>query len=118
MSGSYRSSSASLSGAGGRSGEPRAIRTYPSSPSISRPSYYGDGGAARSRSYSGRILSGPSSGRSYGSSPSVRSSGSSSGRSSGRVSSSSGRSSGSRGSVSSSRGSSGSRSSGGGVRKR
>jgi len=109
---------------GVRSAEPRAVRTYPSSPAISRPQgYYGDGGAGRSQGYSGRILGSPSSGRSYGSSPSTRPGSSSSGRSTVRSGSSSGRSSVSRGSSSGSRsGSSGRVSSGshsgGGVRKK
>jgi hypothetical protein len=115
ISGDYRSS---FSGASARSAEPRAVRTYPSSPTISRPAGYGDGGVSRSRSYLGRATGGSSYGRSYGSGSSVRSGGSSSGRvSSGRVSSS-GRTSVSRGSSSGSRGSSGSHSSGGGVRKK
>jgi len=118
ISGDYRSSSSGASGSVARSAEPRTIRTYPSSPAISRPAGYGDGGAWRSRSYLGRTMGGSSYGRTYGSGSSVRSGRSSSGRvSSGRVSSS-GRTSMSRGSSSGSRGSSGSHSSGGGSRKR
>jgi len=111
------------------SGVTRNVNGYPSSPTITRPRSYGDGGTARARTFSGPY-SRPSSGAgTYGRST-VRSGGSSTGRSSARVgSSSSGKSaSGSRGSVSrgsSSRGSasrgssSGSRgSSGGGVRKK
>jgi hypothetical protein len=117
MSGDYRSSSSGASGSVARSAEPRTIRTYPSSPAISRPAGYGDGGAWRSRSYLGRTMGGSSYGRSYGYGPSVRPGSSSSGKvSSGRVSS--GKTSVSRGSSSGSRGSSGSHSSGGGSRKR
>jgi hypothetical protein len=119
LSGGTRSSSPASSGTVARSAEPRSIRTYPSSATIHRPANYGDGGAARSRSFLGRATGGSTSGRGYGSSPSVRSGSSSSGRvSSGRVSSSGRTSGGSRGSSSGSRGSSGSRSSGGGVRKK
>lgn len=118
MSGGYRSSSAAASGSSVRSGDSRVVRIYPSSPSISRPSYYGDGGAARARSFSGRTGSGLYSGRSYGYAPSTRSGSSSSGKISSRSGSSSGRSSVSRGSSSSSRGSSGSHSGGGGARKK
>jgi hypothetical protein len=117
MSAGSRSSGTSAPGMSVRSGEPRTIRTYPSSPKITRPANYGDGGAGRARSFSGNSGGRSSSGRSYGRTPS-RSSGSSSGRVSSRGSSSSGRSSSSRGSSSGSRGSSGGRSSGGGVRKR
>jgi hypothetical protein len=117
MSGDYRSSSSGASGSVARSAEPRTIRTYPSSPAISRPAGYGDGGAWRSRSYLGRTMGGSSYGRNYGYGPSVRPGSSSSGKvSSGRVSS--GKTSVSRGSSSGSRGSSGSHSSGGGSRKR
>ena len=96
----------------------RTVNGYPSSSSITRPKSYGDGGAARARTYAGPY-SRSSTGRATSGSSTVRSSGSSSGRGSARVgSSSAGRSSGSRGSVS--RGSSsGSRSGGGGsVRKK
>jgi hypothetical protein len=95
-----RSDAASLS--------PRAIRTYPSSPKITRPRDYGDGGATRSRAFIGRSTGSSSSGRSVGRSSSGRTGSSSSGRVSSRGSS--GRSSGSRGS--SGARSSGSRSSG------
>jgi hypothetical protein len=105
VSQSYTSSSAAAR-SGSASLSPRAIRTYPSSPRVTRPRNYGDGGATRSRSFIGRSTGSSSSGRSVGRSSSGRSS-------SGRVSSrgSSGRSSGSRGS-SGARSSSGSRSSG------
>jgi hypothetical protein len=103
MSSNYRSSSPSASESGVRNGESRAIRTYPSSPSI-RGSYYSEG----ARSYSGGNYSG--SWRSlYRSYPSTRSGSSSSGRTSSRSSRSSGKSSVSR--------SSGSHSSGGSRRK-
>ncbi len=112
------SSSAAIPGRESRVESPRTIHGYPSSPAISRAKIQGDGGAARSRSFSGPFSTGSSSGaRSRPSS--VRSSGSSSGSSSRTGVSSSGSS---RGSSSGSRGSSssGSRSgsSGGGVRKK
>jgi hypothetical protein len=54
LTGSYRSSSAVTSGSSVRGGEPQSVRTYPSSPAIHGPStYYGDGGEARARSFSG-----------------------------------------------------------------
>jgi hypothetical protein len=96
MSSDYRSSS---SGVSARGAESRAIRTYPSSPLISRPAGYGYGGSGRSRSY----LGGWSYGRGYGY-------GSSSGRVSSGRTPSHGKTSVSRGS--SSRGSSSSHSSG------
>jgi len=119
-------SSPSVSRTAAGVGSPRTVNGYPSSPTITRPRSYGDGGAARARTFTGPY-SRPSSFRGTSGSPSVRSGSSSSGRSSARVgSSSSGRSSGgsrvssSRGSGSASRGSSsGSRSSSGGsVRKK
>jgi uncharacterized membrane protein YgcG len=119
-------SSPSVSRTAAGVGSPRTANGYPSSPTITRPRSYGDGGAARARTFTGPY-SRPSSFRGTSGSPSVRSGSSSSGRSSARVgSSSSGRSSGgsrvssSRGSGSASRGSSsGSRSSSGGsVRKK
>jgi hypothetical protein len=102
-------SSATAARSGAASLSPRAIRTYPSSPSITRPKGYGDGGATRSRSFIDRILGRSSSGRSVSRGSSGRTGSSSSGRVSSR--SSSGRSSASRGS--SGARSSGSRSSGG-----
>jgi hypothetical protein len=113
LSGGAGSSSPAASGSVARSAEPRSIRTYPSSATIHRPANYGDGGAARSRSFLGRATGRSASGKSYGSSRTVRSGSSSSGRAS-----SSGRITSSRGSSSGSRGSSGSRSSGGGVRRK
>ena len=96
----------------------RTVNGYPSSPTITRPKSYGDGGAARARTFTGPY-SRPSTGRATPGSSTVRSSGSSSGRSTARTgSSSSGRSSGgSRGSASRGSGS-GSRSSGGGSVRR
>jgi len=84
MSG-YSSSNLGSSGAAARTGESRAIRTYPSSSSITRPSGYGDGGDSRSRSFLGRSSTYSSSGRSTssGTRSSVRSGSSSSGKSSG-----------------------------------
>jgi hypothetical protein len=113
LTGGARSSYPAASGTVARSAEPRSIRTYPSSATIHRPANYGDGGAARSRSFLGRTTGRSTSGGNYGSSRTVRSGSSSSGRAS-----SAGRISSSRGSSSGSRGSSGSRSSGGGVRRR
>ena len=120
MSGAARGSSLSAAGPGAQQGPgARSIRTYPSSPSISRPQNFGDGGAGRSGSFTNRILGSPSyGGRSFGPSSSTRSSGSSTGRVSSGSSRSSGRSSTSRSSSSGSRSSSGSHSSGGGARKR
>ncbi len=103
---------------------PRTAYGYPSSPAITRPASYGDGGAARARTFTG-----PYSRPSSPGSSSVRSGSSSAGRSSAKVGSSSSGSksspkSSSRGSASrsgsSSRGSSsGSRSaSGGGARRK
>jgi len=111
-----------IAGTSARVGNARNANGYPSSPTIKRPQSYGDGGAARARSFTGptsRPSSGsyarPSSGRSSGSSG--RRVGSSSSGRSGSVS----RGSSSRGSSgSASRGSSGSSrgSSGGGVRRK
>jgi hypothetical protein len=93
----------------------RTATGYPSSPSVTRPKSYGDGGTSRARTFSGPS-SKTSSGKPSSGSSTVRSSGSSSGRSTSRVgSSSSGRSSGaSRGSASRGSSSGGSRSAGGG----
>jgi len=120
MSSAGRGASASVAGPGAQQSQgARSIRTYPSSPNISRPQNYGDGGAARAGSFTNRGVRSPSyGGRSVGPSRSARSGGSSSGRISPRSGSSSGRSSVSRGSSSGSRSSSSSRSSGGGTRKR
>lgn len=104
---------------------PRTTYGYPSSPAITRPASYGDGGAARARTFTGPY-SRPSSYRGTTGSSTVRSGSSSSGRSSAKVGSSSSkssskspsRSSSSSGRSSSSR-SSGSRSaSGGSVRRK
>jgi hypothetical protein len=118
-------SSPSVSRTAAGVGSPRTANGYPSSPTITRPKSYGDGGAARARTYIGPY-SRPSSVRGTYGSPSVRSGSSSSRRGSARVgSSSSGRSSSgsrgssSRGSSSASRGSSsGSRGSSGGSARR
>lgn len=105
-------------------GNPRTVNGYSSSPTITRPRSYGDGGAARARTFTGPY-SRPSSVRGTSGSPSVRSGSSSSGRGSARVgSSSSGRSSGgssgsvSRGSTSRGSGSASRGSSGGSARKK
>ena len=105
--------SAPATAAGTVGTSPRAIRTYPSSPSISLSRIYGDGGAARSGAFLGRSSIGS---RTSGRTPSFRSGSSSSrtGTSSRGSVRSSGRSGSSRGSVSRSSGrSSGGRSSSG-----
>ena len=123
--GTFRSDP-SITGTSPRVGTTRTAYGYPSSPSIQRPSSFGDNGSGRAGAYGGpysRPYSGSSVGRSSSSSgrtsgSSVRSSGSR-GSSSGRSSSGSSRGSSSRGSGSASRGSSsGSHSSGGGAHRR
>lgn len=122
----YRSDP-SIAGTASRVASPRTAYGYPSSPSVKRPSSYGDSGRARARTFSGpysRPSPGgtalrPSAGRSSGASSSsgrARVGSSSSGRSGGVSRGSSSRSSGSvsRGSSGGSRGSSG----GGSVRRK
>jgi hypothetical protein len=127
--GSYQSDP-SITRTSPRTGTTRTSNGYPSSPTITRPANYGDGGSGRARTFtgpysrpsSGNSIARPSTGRSSGSSGSSGRTrvGSSSGRSSGSSSrGSASRGSSSRSSGSSSRGSSsGSRSSGGGAHRK